>query len=240
MDALSKTRLVKDFFLSSLEDKIGLTVRPSNGFFSNFTLEDERLGLYQQGYQEILILKPNEYHILEELKPKDIMRPNHSFRKRFGLGTKGVLYFLENLFEKVDRTIVDFCGIAPVSSEKFKVKFDKEYAGKSLPDLLVYRNKGCMVEVKYTGGRTDADLTRLDDFSYGIEKGLWNKYYTSSQKTGFPCFLSIVFADKKHKNKGIVGSVPINKIVKENPHMVYREDLIPQKLFFDFLKDYIA
>jgi len=237
MDALSKTRLVKDFFLSSLEDKIGLTVRPSNGFFSNYTLENEHLGLYQQGYQEIITLKPDEYHILEELKPKDIMLPNHSFRKRFGLGMKGVLYFLELLFENVDNAIVDFCGIAPLSSEKFKVKFSKEYAGKSLPDLLVYFNNACMVEVKYTGDRTDSDLTGLSKFSYGMEKGLWNKYYNSSQKTGHPCFLSIIFADKK--NKGVVGSVPINKIVKENPHIVYREDLIPQKLFFDFLKDYL-
>ena len=121
MEARHKTKLVKDFFLSSLEDKIGLTIRPSQAFFSNHTLRNEHLGLFQEGYRELLLLRPKEYFILEKYTPSEFIEPNTTFRRNYALGAKGVLFFLEQLFENLSKALVDFCGIAPISSEKFKV-----------------------------------------------------------------------------------------------------------------------
>jgi len=241
MNVRHKTKLVKDFFFDSLENRIGLTIRTSQGFFSNYPLRNENIELCQNGYDRILSLRPKQYVLLERYKPSSFIKPNEAFKLSYGLGAKGVLLFLEQAFENLNKTIITFSGIAPISSEFFPVNFSKEYVGKSLPDLLLFTDKNaCFAEIKYEGAlRTDSRLTGLDDYTYSIDPELWNKYHLSSQKTGHPCFLSIVFNDKHLKNKGVVGSVPINKRVYDNPHIVYREDLIKPEPFFGFLKTYL-
>jgi len=232
-----KIQFLQKLFKQARKDMKGITLEVPPHYFSKFTLEGEEIKVYTLGTQEVARIGLYDYdNMLNIYWANSSQIQSTEFSYPNAKGVEGVLYFLEELFAQTNLKAKP-TGTLVLSNEWVRQNAS-ELKEKSPPDLKIFGENKCYVEVKHH----DFPLAPARH----IEKSSWNEVFNHSQREQIPGYLAVI---STFINDIIIQGIEVTRRAEETGFMpsplsdiliIPKSEFINNSDFFQNLEDRLS